>query len=125
RKQESVASWLHGAAQRLALQAKGQAARRTAREKRAFDMRRTSGENDNAWQALQATLDESLRQVPEKYRAPLLLCYLEGKTQEEAARQLGCPLGTVRSRLARGRARLKVVLERSGLRLPATALVAA
>ena len=64
-------------------------------------------------------LDEALRIVPEKYRLPILLCYLEGKTQEEAARQLGCPLGTLRSRLARGRECLKAVLERQGVHLSA------
>src|SRR6185437_9062742 len=73
----------------------------------------------------QAALDEALRQVPAVYRAPLLLCYLQGQTQEEAARQLGCPLGTVRSRLARGRDRLRKVLERNGVRLSAPALAAA
>jgi RNA polymerase sigma factor (sigma-70 family) len=125
RKAESVASWLHGVAHRLALEAKEQGARRQARERRAADMRRTSAVSDQAWQELQATLDEALRQVSEKYRAPLLLCYLEGKTQEEAARQLGCPLGTVRSRLARGRDRLRAVLQRHGVRLTATALATA
>jgi RNA polymerase sigma factor (sigma-70 family) len=125
RKQESVASWLHGVAHRLALAARGQDVRRQARARQAADMRRTSPTSDRAWQELQATLDEALRQVPETYRAPLLLCYLEGKTQEEAARLLGCPLGTVRSRLARGRDRLRAVLERQGVRLSTTALVAA
>jgi len=125
RKVESVASWLHAVAYRLALEAKGQDNRRQAREKQAADMRKTSSVSDMAWQELQVTLDDALRQVPQTYRAPLLLCYLEGKTQEEAARQLGCPLGTVRSRLARGRARLKLLLERRGVRLSATALAAA
>jgi RNA polymerase sigma factor (sigma-70 family) len=125
RKQDSLASWLHGVAHRLALEARGQGARRQARERRAADMRRTSGVSDKAWQELQATLDEALCQVPEKYRVPLLLCYLEGKTQEEAASQLGCPLGTVRSRLARGRNYLKEVLQRRGIRLSAAALAAA
>jgi RNA polymerase sigma factor (sigma-70 family) len=125
RKRASVASWLHGVAQRMALAAKAQAARRHARERRAADMRQNSDLADRAWQELQATLEHALRQVPEKYRAPLLLCYLEGKTQEEAAKQLGCPLGTVRSRLARGRERLKTVLERLGVKLSAPALAAA
>jgi RNA polymerase sigma factor (sigma-70 family) len=125
RKQESVGSWLHAVAQRLALAAREQGARRQARERRAADMRKTPEVPDRAWQELEATLDEALRQVPETYRAPLLLCYLQGKTQEEAARQLGCPLGTVRSRLARGRSRLKAVLERRGVRLSAAALAVA
>jgi RNA polymerase sigma factor (sigma-70 family) len=125
RKHESVASWLYGVAYRLALEAKAKGARRQARERRAADMRKKGGLSDMAWQELQATLDEALRQVPPRYRAPLLLCYLEGKTQEEAAVQLGCPLGTVRSRLARGRERLKELLERKGVRLSATALATA
>jgi len=54
-------------------------------------------------QQAKAVLDEALHKLSEKYRSALVLCYLEGKTQEEAARQLGCPLGTVRSRLAQGR----------------------
>jgi RNA polymerase sigma factor (sigma-70 family) len=121
----SVASWLHGVAHRLALEAKRQGARRRARERRAATITKVAPGTRVAWEDLQALLDEALRQVPQRYRAPLLLCYLEGKTQEEAARQLGCPLGTVRSRIARGRERLKAVLERRGLRLSATALAAA
>lgn len=125
RKQESLASWLYGVAYRLALGARGQAVRRQTRERRAADMGKTSSISQEAWQELQELLHQSLQQLPERYRAPILLCYLEGKTQEEAARQLGCPLGTVRSRLARGRDRLKVLLERQGVRLTATALAAA
>ena len=109
-------------AYRVAREAKGQAFRRQAREKRAADMRRTGGNSDRGRQELEATVDEALRQVPERYRIPLLLCYLEGRTQEEAAEQIGCPLGTVRSRLARGRDRLKEVLTRKGVRLSATGL---
>jgi RNA polymerase sigma factor (sigma-70 family) len=124
RKQDSVANWLHGVAHRLALQARGQANRRQARERRAADMRRISNTSNKAWHDLQATLDEALRQVPAKYRTPLLLCYLESKTQEEAARQLGCPLGTLRSRLARGKNRLKEVLSRQGICLTTSALAA-
>jgi RNA polymerase sigma factor (sigma-70 family) len=125
RKQESVASWLYGVAYRLALGARGQTVRRQARERRAADMDKTSSISQEVWQELQALLHQALQQLPERYRAPILLCYLEGKTQEEAARQLGCPLGTVRSRLARGRDRLKVLLERQGVRLTAIALAAA
>jgi RNA polymerase sigma factor (sigma-70 family) len=125
RKRDSVASWLHGVAHRLALEAKGQGARRQARERRAADMHKTSSVPDKAWQELQILLDEALAQVPEKYRTPLLLCYLQGKTQEEAARQLGCPIGTLRSRVARGRTHLKGLIEKRGVRLSATALAAA
>jgi RNA polymerase sigma factor (sigma-70 family) len=125
RKYEAVASWLYGVAYRLALAARSQGARRQARERQAADMRKEPALPGKAWQELQATLEGALREVPEIYRAPLLLCYLEGQTQETAAQQLGCPLGTVRSRLARGRERLKTILERKGVRLSATALAAA
>jgi RNA polymerase sigma factor (sigma-70 family) len=124
RQPESLASCLHSVAHRLALEARAQGTRRQARERKAADMRSTSTASDASGQELQGMLDEALRQVPEKYRVPLVLCYLEGKTQEEAARQLGCPLGTVRSRLARGRERLKKVLERQGVHLSAAALAA-
>jgi RNA polymerase sigma factor (sigma-70 family) len=121
-KRESLASWLHGVAYRVAQEAKGQAFRRQAREKRAADLRRPSPNSDTASRELEGTVDEALRQVPERYRIPLLLCYLEERTQEEAAEQMGCPLGTVRSRLARGRDRLKEVLTRKGVCLSATGL---
>jgi len=125
RKQESVASWLHGVAYRLALEAKVHGSRRRSCEKRAVEMRKTSADSAIAGRELQMELDDALGQVPEKYRAPLLLCYLEGKTHEQAARQLGCPLGTLRSRIARGRSRLRDVLERRGLSFSATALATA
>ena len=124
RKPESLASWLHGVAHRLALEAKAQATRRQTYEREAAQMRSTSNSSVETGQELQGTLDEALRQVPEKYRVPLLLRYLEGKSQEEVARQLSCPVGTVRSRLARGRERLKEVLERQGVHLSAAALTA-
>jgi RNA polymerase sigma factor (sigma-70 family) len=124
-KREAVASWLHGAAYRLAVEARKRAAARRRRERQAADGARPSAARERAWQELQAALEEALRSLPEVFRAPLLLCYLEGRTQEEAAKLLGCPLGTVRSRLARGRERLKQALEGQGVRLSALALAAA
>ncbi len=125
RKPESVACWLHGVARRLAVKLKAQVARRQAREKQAADMRRTAAGAPAAWQELQAVLDDALRQVPGKYRSALVLCYLEGKTQEEAARQLGCRVGTVKSWLARGRKLLQDRLARRGVALSAGALATA
>ena len=60
-------------------------------------------------------LHEELTVLPETFRTPLVLCYLEGLTQEQAASQLHCPLGTIQSRLARGRAKLKSRLLRRGI----------
>src|SRR5262249_59567975 len=71
---------------------------------------------------LRQILDEELNRLPERYRAPLVLCYLEGKTNEEAARQLGRPVGTVWYQLSRGRELLKGRLSRRGVGLSAVAL---
>lgn len=71
---------------------------------------------------MRGVLDDELNRLPERYRVPVLLCYLESKTTEEAARQLGCPRGTVLSRLATARERLRRRLARRGLTLSAMAL---
>src|SRR5262249_41413448 len=119
RKRASVSSWLHGVAYRLAQQLKVREARRQARERRAADMRRTTPRFEAAWQELQVVLDQELQRLPERDRLPLVLCYLEGQTQEQVARQLGWPLGTVRSRLARARERLRRRLASRGWTLAA------
>src|SRR5262249_16302530 len=93
------AGGVFGGAGRPGHKGRGQEAGRKARERRAADQRRSGPGFEAAWRELQAVLDEALQALPEKYRAALVLCYLEGLTQEEAARRLGCPLGTVRSRL--------------------------
>src|SRR5262249_18498923 len=68
-------------------------------------------------QELLGILDEELLALPDRYRLPLVLCYLEGATRDEAARQIGCPPATVKSRLERGRDRLQQALRRRGLTL--------
>jgi len=117
RKREAVASWLHGVAHRLALSARSKYARRQAREREAAAARSVQSSPESAWNELEETLHEVLAQLPAKYRTPLVHCYLEGWTQEEVARQLGKPLGTVRSWLARGRELLRKRLVRRGISL--------
>jgi RNA polymerase sigma factor (sigma-70 family) len=124
RKREAVASWLYGVARRLALKARAQGAKRQARERQAADMRERQASDDADWQDVQAALEAGLDDLPESYRAALVLCYLEGKTHAEAARQLGCPLATLRTRVARGRKLLRERLASRGLTLSASGLFA-
>jgi RNA polymerase sigma factor (sigma-70 family) len=125
RNRSSVASWLHGVAHRVAARAKVEAARRRAHEQRAASMKREI-QHDKADGRLadQAALDEEIRRLPEKYRVAVVLVYLEGLSQEQAAAQLGWPSGTVRGRLSRARDLLRDRLSRRGLTLPAAALTA-
>jgi RNA polymerase sigma factor (sigma-70 family) len=113
----SLASWLYGVAYRIAVRARRQAARRRAYERQAVLMTASGNAPDPAGPELRQILDEELNRLPEKYRSPLVLCYLEGKTQAEAAEQLRWPLGTVRGRVARARDLLRRRLERRGLAL--------
>jgi RNA polymerase sigma factor (sigma-70 family) len=117
RKQGSLASWLYGVAYRLALKLKASAGRRRARERRVAKMMASGTIADSHWSDLRPILDEELSRLPEKYRAPLILCYLEGKTNVEAGRMLGWPAGSMSKRLARGRELLRSRLTKRGLAL--------
>jgi Sigma-70, region 4 len=85
-------------------------------------MRPAEATADAPWADVRGVLDAELRCLPARYRQPLVLCYLEGKSNEEAAAQLGWPAGTVKSRLSRGRDLLRARLSRRGLALSAAAL---
>jgi RNA polymerase sigma factor (sigma-70 family) len=124
-KRACLGSWLYGVAYRTALNARRAAARREARERRAQAMPNTeSPEQMAAERELAEVLHEEVNRLPARYRAPIVLCYLEGKTNEEAARRLCCPKGTVVSRLARGRDRLRGRLVRRGVVLSGSGLAA-
>ena len=127
RKRESLASWLHGVAYRVALRLRCEAARRTTHETKAGTMPRSilDPAAEAAQREARALVHEELQQLPPRYRDPLVLFYLEGHSYEETARRLCCPVGTVRSRLARGRTRLQSRLARRGLTLSAGCLAAA
>jgi RNA polymerase sigma factor (sigma-70 family) len=118
-KRTSVACWLHGVAHRVAVRAKKDAARRRARERQAQRQSPPDAFREVVLQDLRALLDEEVLKLPEAYRVPFVLCYLQGRTNEECARLLGCPTGTVQSRLARAREILRGRLARRGLTLSA------
>jgi RNA polymerase sigma factor (sigma-70 family) len=119
RKQKSVGSWLYGVAYRIALKAKVQAAQRRAHEREATCMAPSDPLAEVDLRELRPLLFEELDRLPTTYRAAVVLCYLEGKTNEEAARQLQWPLGTVKGRLTRARDLLRNRLTRRGLTLSA------
>jgi RNA polymerase sigma factor (sigma-70 family) len=125
RKQGSLASWLYGVAYRVACKARAASALRRRAEERPVDqVSAPDTATEAARREVRPVIDEELNRLPEKYRAPLVLCYLEGKTNEEAARLLGWTKGTVSGRLARARDLLRPRLARRGLAIPAAGLAA-
>jgi RNA polymerase sigma factor (sigma-70 family) len=119
RQAESVSSWLHGVAHRIAMETKRKAARRRAHERQVPCHSPQPAISETAWQDLQEALDEELRQLPEKYRAPFILCCLENKSLADAAKQLGWKVGTVSGRLSRARQILQDRLSKRGVMLSA------
>src|SRR5947208_4037654 len=124
RKQDSLASWLHGVAYRTALRARRDATRRQARDRQAKAMAHDQPVSEKAWDDLQTALTAEVERLPAKYKAPFVLCHLEGKSMAEAAQQLGWKAGTVSGRLTQARKLLEKGLARQGVAL-ATALTAA
>ncbi len=109
-----LSHWLYGVALRVASEEKVKIARRQFVERR---MGKPAGTNARELEQaeLRSVIDEELRRLPDRYRVPLVLCLLEGLRHDEVARRLGCPLGTVESRLSRAREKLQLRLTRRGL----------
>jgi RNA polymerase sigma factor (sigma-70 family) len=125
RKGESVGSWLYGVAYRIALRVRSDLARRRACEQEAAAIPPLDPIAEVVWRDVRPVLDEELNRLPARYRDPVVLCYLENKTNGEAARLLGWTRGTVSGRLARARELLRGRLARRGLGLSGGVLVAA
>ncbi len=118
-----VSNWLYGTARKAALNARAMRNLRHRKEKEAgAEKARKSVEHDRE---LQELLDQELESLPNKYRAAIILCDLEGLTIADAARQVGCPQGTLNARLVRGRAMLGKRLLRHGLAVSGTVLATA
>jgi RNA polymerase sigma factor (sigma-70 family) len=116
-----LTNWLYGVALRVAQKEKARGARRRVVERRAAE-RAAGPAGDDDRLELRSVIDEEIRRLPERYRLPLVLCHLEGLRHEEAAQRLGCPVGTVESRLSRARQQLRSRLSRRGLAPTAQAL---
>jgi len=116
-----LTNWLYGVALRVASKERAKGARRRSVERfaagRVTDMDGGTGEVE-----LRSVIDEEIRRLPERYRVPLVLCHMEGLRHDEVARKLGCPIGTVESRLSRAREQLRARLERRGLAPTASAM---
>lgn len=121
RDREAVASWLYGVASRMAAKLRCQAGLRREKEKQFFALQPAQTGPDLLsfviWQELRPVLDEELGRLPEKYRSPLVLCYLEGKSHDEAAAELGWPKGSMSRRMDKARTLLRQRLAQRGISL--------
>jgi RNA polymerase sigma factor (sigma-70 family) len=116
RTRATVSNWLYGVAHNTALKAKAMNHKRHTKERAAASVPRDEAPSE-VWREIHALLDGELSHLPDKYRIPIVLCDLEGKTITEAARRLGWPQGTVATRLTRGRAQLAERLTKQWLTL--------
>ena len=119
---EGLAGWLYRVACRAALRIRASMTRRRSREETGIEQL-CAADIDPGWRELKRVLDEEIARLPARHRAVFILCCLEGKTGPEAGRLLGCPAGTVSSRLTRARERLRDRLIRRGF-APAAAVAA-
>jgi RNA polymerase sigma factor (sigma-70 family) len=114
RETEPLSPWLHGVAYRVAARIRARSARRPGEERKGARAEAVESSSDVERHELRGILDEEIGRLPEKYRRPVVLCYLEGQTHEQAARRLCCSEGSVRGRLDRAREKLKTRLTRRG-----------
>jgi RNA polymerase sigma factor (sigma-70 family) len=112
-----VSNWLYGVAFRVAARARKNALRRRMLERHDFDLTAVAGTGSAVDLDLGPLLHEEVQRLPDKYRSPFVLCYLEGKTNQEAADQLRWPVGTVKTRLSKAREMLRTRLARRGVAL--------
>ncbi len=119
RRREAIAGWLYQVAYRLALRARHQKKKRSRSQVALSEVAAAAPSNDDPGQEELRLLDEELQRLPEKYRIPLVLSYLQGMTNQEIAVRMTCPIGTVFTRLARGREMLRKRLIRRGVTLSA------
>ena len=119
---EKLGNWLYGVAFQTAMKARATRAKRRVRERPACEMTEPEAVPDEHADELLSRLDREVARLPEKYRTPVILCELEGKTHQQAAEQLGWPVGTVSGRLSRARALLASRLSRPGTPLSAGTL---
>jgi RNA polymerase sigma factor (sigma-70 family) len=116
RKQPSVASWLHGVARRASLTVLRERAARQRHERKASTGEpQSTSATDPPWSEVLVLLDEELERLPDRIRGPIVLCYLEGKTRDEAAAALGITQGRLHGLLQRGRALLHDRLAKRGV----------
>jgi RNA polymerase sigma factor (sigma-70 family) len=120
----STGGWLYRVAYRVATKLKRRKARRNMRESDFQDLPAAADSPEWIWRDVRVVLDEEISRLPEKYRLAFILCDLGGKTNEQAARELACPVGTLAYRLAWARKRLQNRLTRRGITLSAGALAA-
>jgi RNA polymerase sigma factor (sigma-70 family) len=125
-----LAGWLHEVAHRIAIKARASAARRRTLEREGVAMSPAAFESNTqdeaaAWKELRPVLHAEVEMLPDRYRIPVILSYLEGKTNEEVAKLLRWPVGTVKGRLSRARDLLRRRLVRRGLALSAAFLMTA
>jgi RNA polymerase sigma factor (sigma-70 family) len=122
---DAIGPWLHGVAARVAMRSRSESVRRRRFEPISTEVSAIVDPRTPAERELGEVIDQELGRLPSKYRLPVVLCYLEGQTHEEAARQLKWPIGTVKGRLARARDLLRSRLLRRGLTPSVAALTLA